>query len=241
MRGFLVAGLFALLPMQTETVVPVYEEPRHRMVFEAPGTRILDVQIPPGDTTLYHTHSNPILYVTMSTSRTRSQSLGGEWSNPPGGASAATVEPTVAKPTVAPTSPPGRMFSVTTYADRPQTHRVNNLGPSLYRLIAITNASPGDERPDPSPDFDTTPEVTNQWFRGYRLALAGAPSPEHRHANAVALVVVAGSGSLTAAGADSRALAQPGAFAFVEANVPHTLRATASDTQVVEIEIRRPR
>ena len=29
-------------------VVPVHQEPRHRLVFDSPGTRMLDVQIPPG-------------------------------------------------------------------------------------------------------------------------------------------------------------------------------------------------
>ena len=56
---------------QDEKVVPVHEEPRHRLVFEAPATRILDVQIPAGDTTLFHTHSDPILYVSMSQSQTQ--------------------------------------------------------------------------------------------------------------------------------------------------------------------------
>ena len=65
---------------QSEKVVPVHEEPRHHLVFEAPVTRILDVQIPAGDTTLFHTHSDPILYVSMSQSQTRSQTLGAEWS-----------------------------------------------------------------------------------------------------------------------------------------------------------------
>lgn len=33
------------------TAVPVYEEPRHRLVFQNRYARVLDVVIPPGDTT----------------------------------------------------------------------------------------------------------------------------------------------------------------------------------------------
>ena len=33
-----------------DPVVPVYHEPHHRQVFQYGTTRILDVQIPPGDT-----------------------------------------------------------------------------------------------------------------------------------------------------------------------------------------------
>ena len=83
-----------MLPaQQAERVVPVHQEPRHHLVFDSPGTRILDVQIPPGDTTLFHTHSDPILYVTMSTSRTRSQNIGEDWSAPAAGAPPAPGAP----------------------------------------------------------------------------------------------------------------------------------------------------
>jgi FG-GAP-like repeat len=217
---------------QGERVVPVHQEPRHDLVFDSPGTRILDVQIPPGDTTLFHTHSDPILYVTMSTSRTRSQNIGEEWSTP-----AAPDAPG------APVSvPPGRMMSTTSYAERPQTHRVNNIGSTLFRLIGITNSSAGDDRSDPSGGFDIEPELSNRWFRGYRRALAAEDSPEHRHENPVAIVLVSGSVAVRTAATTSnqQPLQRPGAFVFLEAGATHVLRADAPDTQVVEVEVRRP-
>jgi hypothetical protein len=56
----------------------------------------------------------------------------------------------------------------------------------------------------------------------------------------VAVVLVSGAANVrTAAG--SRPLQQPGAFAFLEAGATHVLRADAPDTQVVEVEVRRPR
>src|SRR5687767_9098476 len=104
---------------QEDKVVPVHQEPRHRLVFDSPGTKILDVQIPPGDTTLFHTHSDPILYVTMSTSQTRSQNFGAEWS---GTAPVATEAPAAPPVRIVPSKPVGRMMSTTSYADKPQTH-----------------------------------------------------------------------------------------------------------------------
>ena len=135
------------------------------------------------------------------------------------------------------------MMSTTSYAERPQTHRVNNIGSTLFRLIGITNSSAGDDRSDPSGGFDIEPELSNRWFRGYRRALAAEDSPEHRHENPVAIVLVSGSVTVRTAATTSnqQPLQRPGAFVFLEAGATHVLRADAPDTQVVEVEVRRPR
>jgi quercetin dioxygenase-like cupin family protein len=219
---------------QNDAVVPVHQEPRHRMVFDSPGTRILDVQIPPGDTTLFHTHNDPILYVNMSGSTMRNQTLGGEWNGTP-----AAGPPAAAPFKIAPSSPPGRMMSTTTYAERPVTHRVSNVGETLYRLIATTNASAGDESTAPSPGFDGTPEIANRWFRGYRVLVGADAGSEHRHANPVNLVLVSGRASATI-GAAKKALDQVGQFAFIEPNIPHRLESVGGEAQLVEVEVRRP-
>jgi hypothetical protein len=242
LTGVAKSGMHRLPAQQGEQVVPVHQEPRHHLVFDSSRTRILDVQIPPGDTTLFHTHSDPILYVTMSTSRTRSQNIGEEWSAP----AAASASPAPSAPG-APGAPAslssGRMMSTTSYAERPQTHRVNNIGSTLFRLIGITNASTGDDRSDASGGFEIEPEISNRWFRGYRRVLAAEDSPEHRHENPVAIVLVSGSVTVRTAATKSseQPLQRPGAFVFLEADATHVLRADARDTQVVEVEVRRPR
>lgn len=53
--------------------VLVHEEPRHHVVFENDKIRILNVLIPPGDTTLYHIHHTPSLFLYFSTTTTFSQ------------------------------------------------------------------------------------------------------------------------------------------------------------------------
>jgi quercetin dioxygenase-like cupin family protein len=234
--GVLVA-LVGWLVAQDTKIVPVHEEPRHHLVLDSPIVRVLDIQIPPGDTTLFHTHSNPILYVNMSASRMRNQNLNGEWNAP--GAPSAPSAPSA--PRVVPSAPPGRMMSTTSYAERPVTHRVNNIGDSLYRLIGIINPSAGDASNGPSGGFDLAPELENQWFRGYRRVVDAQPAPAHRHANPVVLVLASGAATVLVGEARlPRALAEPGGFAFIDANEAHTLAATAADTQVMEVELRRP-
>lgn len=43
--------------------VPVKDEPRHHNIFENNYVRILDVHIKPGDTTLYHIHATPSVFI----------------------------------------------------------------------------------------------------------------------------------------------------------------------------------
>ncbi len=75
--GALVVGVAMLLPAgdllaqegpaEGERVVIVHEEPRHRLVVDGGEYKVLDIQIQPGDTTLYHTHNSPILYTFINT------------------------------------------------------------------------------------------------------------------------------------------------------------------------------
>ena len=53
--------------------VPVKDEPRHHNVFENDFVRILDVRIRPGDTTLYHTHATPSVFIYFTNSKVGSE------------------------------------------------------------------------------------------------------------------------------------------------------------------------
>ena len=228
---------------QDEKVVPVHEEPRHHLVLDNAVTRVLDIQIPPGDTTLFHTHSNPILYVNMSSSQTRSQTLGQEWS---GGEAAArpAPRPPASAPAVAGVSPAvfGRMNSVTSYTKQPLTHRVNNVGAGVFRLIGIINRTDGDPSTEASADFAAKPEVDNRWLRGYRWPLNAAAAAKHQHANPVVIVLVRGRAIVS--GAKDQPLDALGAFAFIAGGVAHGVAGVgggADPNEVVEIEVRTPR
>jgi hypothetical protein len=46
--------------------VPVSKEPRHHNIFENDHVRVLDVHIPPGDTTQIHIHATPSVFVILT-------------------------------------------------------------------------------------------------------------------------------------------------------------------------------
>src|ERR1700676_647048 len=56
--------LYSLCPAQ----VPVGKEPRHHNIFENDHVRILDVHIPPGDTTQIHIHAAPSVFLILTNS-----------------------------------------------------------------------------------------------------------------------------------------------------------------------------
>ncbi len=207
--GCLIIGLVL------QQAVPVQEEPRHQLVLDDEVAFILDVQIPPGDTTLYHTHADPIFYVSIGTSRTRSQVMGRDWVGPGEGL----------------VSSPGRVFSNIRYADRPVTHRVNNVGDGLFRLIAVINRSHGPSadsavrspRPIAMLPSGFEVEIDNHWFRSFRGTLEpGASSTLHRHALPVVTVQVA-----------------DGTWLFHIAGTEHRLENPGDTSlELVEIEIR---
>jgi redox-sensitive bicupin YhaK (pirin superfamily) len=53
--------------------VPVRQEPLHHNVFENAWVRVLDVRIPPGDTTQFHKHETPSVFIVLNPVKTGSQ------------------------------------------------------------------------------------------------------------------------------------------------------------------------
>jgi len=73
----LVLPLFACLALSTAArgQVQVSDEPRHHKLLANDWVRVLDVHIPPHDTTLFHKHSTPSIFIVLSNTRTGSQAL----------------------------------------------------------------------------------------------------------------------------------------------------------------------
>lgn len=148
--------------LEAQKIVPVHQEPRHRLLVDAGPVKVLDVQILPGDTTFFHTHDSAIQYVAIGLSTTNNQTLGQSWGN--------------ARPPAPGEAPRGRVGNLTgnvDYAREPYTHRVTNIGSTLFRLIATANYGSGrtpqksaQERPVPG-----TVENDSEWFRTWRLTL----------------------------------------------------------------------
>ena len=64
-----------LFTLNTKAQVPVSKEPRHHVVFENEKVRLLNVLLPPGDTTQFHEHSTPSVFISFTKTNTASQLL----------------------------------------------------------------------------------------------------------------------------------------------------------------------
>jgi hypothetical protein len=148
-----------------QQVVPVAEEPMHRLMLETESFQVLDPLLMPGDTTLFHSHDAPIHYVMISPSPANAQTLGDPW--PEGSVDQLTR-------TV------GEGWWTLDYGEHPVVHRVTNIGAAPFRLIAVTNL--GDARPsEMSEEVQTstplpgTIEAESSWFVRARASV-GADS-----------------------------------------------------------------
>ena len=134
------------------------------------------------------------------------------------------------------------MNSVVTYVEKPYTHRVNNVGTTVFRLVGIANRTAGAAADtDDVSGLSATPELVNKWYRAHRLTLkAGQATASHRHATPV-VVVMQTPGTASAALADGAGwlpLNGPGSFARHEAGTHVVRNVGANDVELVEIEVR---
>jgi quercetin dioxygenase-like cupin family protein len=147
------------------TAVPVYEEPRHRPVFQNRFVRVLDVVIPAGETTGYHTHAAPIAGVVIQDARSWTQVQGAS----PG--------------EFGPVRSAGDVIE-NWAAELPYTHRVGNVDSvPLHYVVGEWLASPGIEAA-PLPETSSRHLVRDGTVaRVYRILLAPGESTEsHTHA-----------------------------------------------------------
>jgi quercetin dioxygenase-like cupin family protein len=224
-------------------VVPVHEEPHHRQVFQYGTTRILDLQVPPGDISWFHTHEWPVLYMTLGTSAVRTQNLGSDWSG--GGARAANAQaggqPRPAQPPPERRTP--RATSTTSYIERPVTHRIENRGDGLFSAMVVVNETAGDDTTSVADaGFELEPELTNNWFRSYRVTLdAGEQTSLHEHTTPVVIFQTI-TGKAMANGPMDFEFNRPGQWAFYDAGVEHTIENLGdASIELLEIEVRAMR
>ena len=75
----LVFTLFIFYAAVLSAQVQVSKEWHHKNVLENKYIRLLDVWIKPGDTSLFHIHSTPSLFLLLSNTDASSQIMGKEW------------------------------------------------------------------------------------------------------------------------------------------------------------------
>jgi quercetin dioxygenase-like cupin family protein len=71
-------SIFAVQSPQVSAPVPVGSESHHHFKLENEYARVFDVLVPPGDSTLYHIHSNDYAYVSLSNVSLKAQILGAQ-------------------------------------------------------------------------------------------------------------------------------------------------------------------
>lgn len=233
-------------------IMPVHHEPHHRQVFQRGPMRILDLQLPPGDVSWFHTHEWPVYYLTTSDSPTVSQNLGEEWGAGRRGRGAAPTAVGAAPaaggppPAARGPAPAGRgrphLMSDLSYAERPNTHRIRNDGPTLFRAMVVVNETAGGDETvtEDQAGFTDKSISSNKWFRAYRIALApGEKSAAHQHkAPVVIFQDTAGKG--TGAGGMTFEFNEPGQWAYFDAGDRHQLANTGDGRlELIEVEVRR--
>ena len=142
MRNLTFLLIVMLLAKNSSAQIQVRQEPRHHNVFENQWVRILDVHIPPHDTSLMHKHSTPSVFMVLSNTKTGSQVL---------------IEP--GKPSFS----DGNIWFEGFY-DKPRVHRVWNEDTVEFHVMDIEllhKPSPNVSRLDSIPDsqslFDVKP------------------------------------------------------------------------------------
>ena len=202
------------------TQIPVEKEPHHRVVFEDAQLRVLDVNVPPRELTLEHRHDHDIATVSISAADTRTISPGQPWG-----------------PT-RPRRPPGAP-NTTEYTGKPGVHTIENVGQTLYRLIAVENLRDGNWSTGALLDASATSlAIESRAFRVYDVRL-GAAAPLTRHIHQVPAVAVLVAGAIVADTESApQRLDQPGQWVLVKPRELHRMVVSGSDAHIVEIEVR---
>ncbi|GGA97929.1 hypothetical protein [Puia dinghuensis] len=191
------------------TQVQVSQEPRHHNVFENAYVRVLDVHVPPHDTTLMHKHSIPSVFFILSKTRSGSETL---------------IEP--AKPSFA----DGNIWFEGFY-EKPRVHRVWNEDTVDFHAMDIELL----HTPAPAPGIPDNLPFSKQLFdeksvRAFRMTL---PAGQHQRLDPVqAPVLVIGLSGPSATGAvNDHPFTKKGDYLFLPAGTPLAIANNSATTE----------
>lgn len=97
-----------------DSIVPIEEEPQHRLQFQNQHVRMFDVLLPPGYNSLWHVHVYDGVFVNIEPAPTREQVL--------------SAEPADRRPRII-----GETYFFP-YAKKPKVHRVSNTGDTAFHV-----------------------------------------------------------------------------------------------------------
>lgn len=198
--------------------VPVEEEPHHHVMFRNDSVVVMHIMIPPGESTLYHTHAHDRVAVALTSNTITLQPLD--------------------KPEGLPNpSQPGDL-SAPSLAEGPYTHRVHNIGPGPYEVVDVEVL----QRPRLPSDPSAAIAMENPSARVYKWILPpGGATEMHSHARPYVIVAVTPT-TLKMTGPDGKSMTQEvkaGDFHWIDSKVTHTIANVGTlEAQIVEIELK---
>lgn len=196
----------------SQTPVTLDHEAHHHPVFANEWTRIFDVTVLPGDSTLYHVHPNDYVFVTFGDVALKSQLFGAEKAD-------LKLSDGEVRITMAP---------ITHRVVNPSTKPFHNLTIELLKSsgVALSAAPAG------------TTVLDNARVRVQRIVLKpGASTPRHEHRGPTLDVAVSAGSITTGSAAADRWTFAPASYRWNTAARTHAITNTGkSRVELVEIE-----
>jgi quercetin dioxygenase-like cupin family protein len=210
------------LSASAKSPVPIEQEPRHRLEFGNQYVRVFDVQIPAGDSTLFHTHVNDGVGLKLSDAHIRDEILDGK-----------AEDLQVTRGEVS--------FS---YRPNPLTHRVSSIGRTLFRNLFVeilrTDGDPP-RAPLEALPADRTLVVENERVRVSRQVIAPGQSLDmHQHTLSLGIAISPGTISIELVGEQPRTIKlEPGDSQWQQGGIKHSWKNIgAAAFEAVEIELK---
>jgi hypothetical protein len=155
MKNICLSFLLSFALLQTSAQVPVSKEPRHHVVFSNDKIRVLNVLLPPGDTTFYHVHTTPSVFISLSTTKTGSQLINEQASN------GSSVQGTIVFENLS--------------APHTRTHRVWNADTATFHVVDVELLSDRQGNQQPPLIIPHVQLLTDTpWVRVYKITLTKA-------------------------------------------------------------------
>jgi len=197
MKPFLFSLLFTMaLQANAQEAVAVSKEPRHKNVFENEYLRVLDVHISPGDTTQFHKHETPSVFISLHPVKTGSQVIVED-----GNATILSLD---------------RTITFESFSRSPRIHRVWNADNSVFHVMDVEVLTKGDKKIEaPITLLQFRQLFDAPQVRAYRVTLK---SNEELEIKRKAPVLVVGLKDAGAVIVNDKAFLKEGDFLFIPAD-----------------------
>jgi hypothetical protein len=221
-------GCVLLQPVsaQEERGVPILSAPYHLPVFRNEYVTLLNIYVPPGKTTGYHTHTSDSVSVNIESADMTNQPLGAPAAGPPQRGEA------------------GRANFASYTKEGPRTHKATNVGTTPFHNVSLifNSAQPYRFTPLSRNGPGYTQIMDNDRARAWRLVLepGQAAAAITQSAPGIRIVILGSELAESVPGQSDRAMSpKMGEFYWQDAGVTRTVRNTGKTRlDIVEFELK---